>query len=120
MYEQIKKPKENKSRAAVNSVPQKESNVKQGFGFVDNRQPHKASVQRKLNGKQRVSSTTDVIQRMVGSGLSCYTKVTIAAGGGLPARKGTIVSEDKQKKTYLVQTQPGVTENVAYSNLAED
>lgn len=31
------KPKENKSRAVANTVTQKQSNVKQGFGFVDNR-----------------------------------------------------------------------------------
>ena len=37
MYEQVEKPKENKSRAAANQVTQKKSNVKQGFGFVDNR-----------------------------------------------------------------------------------
>ncbi len=37
MYEQVEKPKENKSRAAANSVTQKKSNVNRGFGFVDNR-----------------------------------------------------------------------------------
>lgn len=37
MYEQVEKPKENKSRAVANSVAQKKSNVKQDFGFVDNR-----------------------------------------------------------------------------------
>ncbi|WLE95766.1 MAG: hypothetical protein QTN59_13900 [Candidatus Electrothrix communis] len=37
MYEQVEKPKENKSKAVANSVVQKKSGVKQGFGFVDNR-----------------------------------------------------------------------------------
>ncbi len=37
MYEQIEKPKENKSREVANSVAQKKSNEKQGLGFVDNR-----------------------------------------------------------------------------------
>lgn len=37
MYAQVEKSKENKSRAIVNSITQKKSNVKQGFGFVDNR-----------------------------------------------------------------------------------
>ncbi|GAA80815.1 DNA/RNA non-specific endonuclease [Pseudoalteromonas sp. BSi20495] len=37
MYAQVEKPKENKSRALANAVGQKKSNVKQGFGFVDNR-----------------------------------------------------------------------------------
>jgi hypothetical protein len=37
MYERVEKPQENKSRAVANSVAQKKNNVKQGFGFVDNR-----------------------------------------------------------------------------------
>lgn len=37
MYPKVEKPKENKSRAVANSVAQKQSNVKQGFVFVDNR-----------------------------------------------------------------------------------
>lgn len=37
MYEQVEKPKENKSRAVANSVGLKKSNGRQGFGFVDNR-----------------------------------------------------------------------------------
>jgi len=36
-YEQVEKPKENKSKAAASSIVQKKSSVKQGFGFVDNR-----------------------------------------------------------------------------------
>ena len=46
MYEQVKKPKENKSQAPANSVAQKKGHVKQGFGFVDNRSV--AVAQRKL------------------------------------------------------------------------
>ena len=38
MYEQIEKPKGNQSSAVANSVTQKKSNGKQGFGFVDNRE----------------------------------------------------------------------------------
>lgn len=37
MYAQVDKSKENKSRAVANSITQKKSNGKQGFGFVDNR-----------------------------------------------------------------------------------
>ncbi|MFA8434700.1 MAG: hypothetical protein ACEPOZ_09310 [Marinifilaceae bacterium] len=37
MYAQVEKSKETRSRAVANSVAQKKSNVKQGFGFVDNR-----------------------------------------------------------------------------------
>jgi hypothetical protein len=46
MYEQVEKPKANKSRAVANSVAQKKSNVRQGFGFVDNRP--EAIMQKKL------------------------------------------------------------------------
>jgi hypothetical protein len=38
MYDQVDKSKENKSKSIANSVTQKKSGVKQGFGFVDNRQ----------------------------------------------------------------------------------
>ncbi|GAA80814.1 hypothetical protein [Pseudoalteromonas sp. BSi20495] len=55
MYAQVEKPKENtssdhwrKSRAVPNSVAQKKSNVKQGFGFVDNRP--EAIAQRRKQG----------------------------------------------------------------------
>ncbi len=48
MYAQVEKPKENKSRANANSVGQKKSGVKQGFGFVDNRP--EAIAQKKLQG----------------------------------------------------------------------
>lgn len=37
MYAQVDKPKGNKSRAVANSIAQKKSKDKQGFGFVDNR-----------------------------------------------------------------------------------
>ncbi len=37
MYEQVGKPKESQSGEAANSGVQKKSDVKQGFGFVDNR-----------------------------------------------------------------------------------
>ena len=37
MYEQVEKPKEDKSRVVANSVAQKKDKAKQGVGFVDNR-----------------------------------------------------------------------------------
>lgn len=45
MYEQVEKPKVNKSRAVANSIAQKKSNVKQEFGFVDNRPEAKQTSQ---------------------------------------------------------------------------
>lgn len=37
MYTQVEKLKKNKGRTLANSVAQKKSNVKKGFGFVDHR-----------------------------------------------------------------------------------
>ncbi len=37
MYAQVEKSKENKSRAVADAATQKKSNVKQSFGFIDNR-----------------------------------------------------------------------------------
>lgn len=48
MYDQVEKPKENKSRGVANSVSQKKSSAKQGFEFVDNRP--EAIMQRKFKG----------------------------------------------------------------------
>jgi hypothetical protein len=60
MYEYVKKPKENRNRAIANSVTQKKSGVKQGFGFVDNRP--ETVTQRKLQemvkNSQQVSKAT--------------------------------------------------------------
>jgi len=50
MYAQVDKQKDNKSRGVANSVTQKKSNVKQGFGFVDNRtQPLSTTILKKYN-----------------------------------------------------------------------
>jgi hypothetical protein len=54
MYEQVEKSKENKSRSVDNSIAQKQSNVKQDFGFVDNRP--KAIIQAKLQSKIQVNT----------------------------------------------------------------
>jgi hypothetical protein len=65
MYEQIGKPKENKSRAVASTVAQKKSNVKQGFGFVDNRL--QSSVQRNQQDVIKESNfkdKKDLIQRV--------------------------------------------------------
>lgn len=53
MYAQKEKQKENKSRAVANSVAQKKSSMKQGFGIVDN-QPE-GIAQRKLQGMANTS-----------------------------------------------------------------
>lgn len=72
MYAQVEKPKENtspagrqESSAVGNSVAQKKSNGKQGFGFVDNRPEAKqaAQVQAIMNQKSGIESlSTDTVQ----------------------------------------------------------
>lgn len=59
MYAQVEKPKENKSRAAANAVAQKKSDVKQGFGFVDNRPETVAQriLQKIANNNSQVATT---------------------------------------------------------------
>lgn len=58
MYAHKEKPKKNESRAVSNSVAQKKSNVRHGFGFLDNRQ--KAVVQQKSAGMMESA----ILQRM--------------------------------------------------------
>jgi hypothetical protein len=65
MYEQVEKSN-NKNRAVANSVAQKKSNEKQGFGFVDNRS--ESIAQRKIlgmliNAQSPAQDTNLTIQR---------------------------------------------------------
>ena len=69
MYEQVEKPKENKSRAIANSVTWKKNSEKQSFTFVDNRPD--AVTQRVIRNmksgpvaKQEIAGNrTEIIQR---------------------------------------------------------
>ena len=62
MYAQVEKSKKNKSSSIANSVAQKKSNRKQGFGFVDNRP--EAVAQRKLQEMvNKNSQATRMVQR---------------------------------------------------------
>jgi hypothetical protein len=67
MYVQVKKPKENKSRAVANSVTQKKSNVKQSFGFVDNRP--KSNAQKKIQSQANDSSLLPIQKKENNTGL---------------------------------------------------
>lgn len=58
MYAQTEKTKEHKNKAVCNSVAQKKSNVKQSFGFVDNRPETVA--QRKL---QKIANNYSINQQ---------------------------------------------------------
>ncbi|QDO85491.1 hypothetical protein FM037_22320 [Shewanella psychropiezotolerans] len=58
MYEQVEKPKGNKSKAAANSVAQKKGSVKQGFGFVDNRPGIIEASEKMTTNPDNLNSTT--------------------------------------------------------------
>lgn len=69
MYAQVEKPKENKSRSVANSVTQKKSNVKQGFGIGDNRPEAKAQSLLQLQIKKKwgqKATQLKVVQRAEG------------------------------------------------------
>jgi hypothetical protein len=63
MYEQVKKPKKNKSRAIPNSVAQKKGNGQQGF--VDNRE--KVNIHNSTKGDSK-SGGKNIIQRYIRAG----------------------------------------------------
>ncbi len=68
MYEQVEKPKENKSRSVANSMSQKKSNVKQGFGFVDNRTETVRQLKLKvINNNGRIPVPQRVLKQMTGA-----------------------------------------------------
>jgi hypothetical protein len=105
MYEQVEKPKENKSRSVSNSVAQQKSNGKQGFGFVDNRA--QAVTQRKIlqrvYGTQTAGpipdrleygdssmATTCAMVLFTGAGGVNVAERTFGSGGGLHAEEKVI------------------------------
>lgn len=72
MYAQVKKTEKNKRRTVENAVAQKKSNVKQGFGFVDNRPMSKEENFIK-NGS--VESGNQSIQRVIAPNWRNITQV---------------------------------------------
>ncbi|MBN2730580.1 MAG: hypothetical protein JXR53_15255 [Bacteroidales bacterium] len=63
MYEHLEKPKENKGRAIANSVAQKKRNVKQSFGFVDNRPEAKQNAQQQATMGSHSAQQHQLIQK---------------------------------------------------------
>ncbi len=111
MYEQVEKPKENKSRAVANSVTQKKSAVRQGFGFVDNR--------KKLEGNHVING--EPIQKVAKYGkmgdlkiATSYVTLAIGpatAGPGLWAGgKPGWIDYEKLLDELFKHQQPGVIE----------
>ncbi|MEH6348319.1 MAG: hypothetical protein V7785_24695 [Bermanella sp.] len=90
MYAQVEKPKENKSRAVANSVGQKRSSVKQGFGFVDNRP--EAIAQRKRQELAHNSSQVKQLRSFKknrSTGLNRKDAVQLYNLGWVPSTPGT-------------------------------
>ena len=91
MYEQVDKSNENKSRAVANSVAQKKSSVKQGFGFVDNR-PEALS----LKSLQRMINKTSENSNLHGKDCPCCS-----SNGGVALRKKAITNVSDNCITQL-------------------
>jgi len=118
MYEQVEKPKENKSRAVANSVTQKKSNVKQGFGFVDNRP--EAIVQKKQkelnafykkNRNNLLSTNSGEISSIQRMSVPAITGKVIQ-GSARKSEKSNSISESKYVEKQLVsQLKPDVAED---------
>lgn len=117
MHAQVEKTKENKSKAAANNVAQKKSNVKQGFGFVDNRPG--SFVQKHL--VELVNNSSGPIQRQVNVYLQSSStpkkKVIKAQGKVEDFKDGTGAGDEgwlgveKYRARYEVESTDGKYEN---------
>jgi hypothetical protein len=85
MYEQVEKPKDNKSRAVANSAAQKKSNAEQGFGFVDNRPESKQIIQ---------------LQKTINESIQCVAVTKKITKGGKKATTGGVKKHKKNPDFY--------------------
>jgi hypothetical protein len=97
MPEQLKKPKENKSKAVASSAAQKKSNVKQGFGFMDNRP---ASIVQKIQTLNHNSPSQPVQKKESNTGLSDNLKTGIEKFPGY-SMGDVNVNYDSDKRALL-------------------
>ncbi|GEM_PF-6969716 len=112
MYEQVEKPKENKSRAVANSIVQEKNYEKQGVGFVDNRP--EAILQRK---KQRMTNGTSQVMR----NLPDISLADITGANALQMKAFDITeivsSAQSQQNTFQLK---GVIQRMVPNNLDEN
>lgn len=94
MYAQLEKPKENKSRAVVNSVAQKKSNVEQGFVGSRNRE---ASPRRSQMTIQRKPNNIDKKYKIV---LNADGKSTNPKGVRKNTSHATAINKLVSKKSF--------------------
>ncbi|ATG76431.1 MULTISPECIES: hypothetical protein [unclassified Pseudoalteromonas] len=111
MYEQVDKPKENKSRAVANSVTQKKSDVKQGFGFVDNRSD--ATSKRKM--KETVNDSLKSIQLKVGEVTGSLGKTNIPS-----ISYGRLSTTVLQRQILIGDKWEGHADDVLVSDIEKD
>ncbi|MBE0370308.1 hypothetical protein [Pseudoalteromonas aurantia] len=95
MYAQIEKPKGHKGRAVASTVTQKKSNVKQGFGFVDNRP--ETIIQRAPMNVEVTWGVTHLVKKTDGSllGRGNYTDNEIGKKGELISGEKLLIDDDK-------------------------
>lgn len=129
MYEQVEKPKENKSRAVANSVTQKKSNVNQSFGFVDNRP--EAIVQRKVqeladdySSQQRAvqnEENKNTIQRVLidySATIFDSTKL-VELKKSFPGQTTAIDTHHSSSNYYIVNTNSGALEFIPSQDIPD-
>ncbi len=104
MYEQVEKPKENKSKAVANFVTQKKSGGKQGLGFVDNR--YNSVSQRKIRLERDESRILQLAKKVINSRTQETKDVeddyTLAWGEKFVTEESTLQGEVKESKTQVV------------------
>lgn len=103
MYTKVEKPKENKSRAAANSVIQEKSDGKQGFGFVDNRTEIKklSKVVEHSGSKESFSIGSRSLQRFAKGIDSEATHGNLIQCGGKSSKTNGHISK-KEKVDYVI------------------
>jgi len=128
MYEQKNKPKENKSRVAVEFIADKKSSAKQDFGFLDNRKVSQAQKTMQLMSLKKSSDVSSVnndliIQRAVGN--TGLQNIKDAIYNGNNPRGGAIIATDIYEHDgpgngdFTVGTVPKIKENamsIGYSD----
>jgi len=93
MYAQVEKPKENKGRAVANSVAKKKNNMKQGFGFVDNRLNKKEPILLVYNPRTYIQNPNYHLRSQTRGGQNS----TVTLGAGAFAMQGNGTNADANR-----------------------
>jgi hypothetical protein len=107
MYAQVEKPKENIGKAVANSVAQKKSNVKQGFGFVDNRP---ATNMKGLFVASSILNQRGVVQKINDERIKNVAQPLTIQNANEVIQRKLVFTDDKSEQTSLSSIFQGVLE----------